>query len=76
MRARAKAEKPIEWTWERGITALRRLHDLPEQWGWQYTMQALGLAANQTARLEGLAESAERVRRRRGLRSVPGGQAK
>jgi hypothetical protein len=39
-------------------------------------MHALGVAETQTARLEELAESAERVRRRGGLRSVPGGHAK
>ena len=69
-------DEALEWSWERALIALRRLHASPERWGWRYTMHALGLAANQTERLEGLAESAERVRRRRGLRSLPGGQAK
>jgi hypothetical protein len=39
-------------------------------------MHALGLAETQTERLEDLAQSAERLRRRRTSRSVPGGQAK
>jgi hypothetical protein len=69
-------DEALEWSWERAISALKRLHESPERWGWRYTMHALGIAENQTARLEGLAESAERIRRRRGLRSVPGGQAK
>jgi hypothetical protein len=74
--AKERGDEALEWSWERAITALKRLHDSPERWGWRYTMHALGLAANQTARLEELAESAERVRRRGGLRAVPGGRAK
>jgi hypothetical protein len=42
----------LEWTWERAIAALKRLHDSPERWGWRYTMHALGVAETQTARLE------------------------
>jgi hypothetical protein len=70
-----RADEALEWTWERAIVALKKLHDSRERWGWRYTMHSLGLAANQTARLEGLAQSAERVRRHRGLRAVPGGRA-
>ena len=71
-----REHEALELSWERAIVALKRLHDSPERWGWRYTMHALGVAATQTARLEDLAQSAERLRRRSALRAVPGGQAK